>query len=82
MPHAELLGRHSHAFAEVLGEGALIAEAARSESWFGCRGACRNSGKRWPEGTFTLARERGISRAFSPGENFFRQMKRALVMFV
>jgi hypothetical protein len=27
MPHAKLLGRHAHAFAEVLGEGALIAEA-------------------------------------------------------
>jgi hypothetical protein len=26
MPHAELLGRHANAFAEVLGEGALIAE--------------------------------------------------------
>ena len=27
MPHAELLGRHANAFAKVLGEGALIAEA-------------------------------------------------------
>ena len=40
------LGRHSDAFAEVLGEGDLIAEAARSESWFDFRGACRNSEKR------------------------------------
>ena len=26
MPHAELLRRHADAFAEVLGEGALVAE--------------------------------------------------------